>query len=46
MKKQTQNKLSLKKFQIARISNPQSIIGGDANDPLTPFNKTKKLRNG
>jgi hypothetical protein len=34
MKKQQikQKKLNLKKFQISKISNPQMILGGNAND--------------
>ena len=39
MRKLKQNKLSLKKFQIAKINNPNSILGGD---PLTRTITSKK----
>ena len=44
MKKQAKNKLSLEKFQIAKINNSQSIIGGgDDGGPITPVNKLKRV---
>jgi hypothetical protein len=34
-------KLSLKKFQISKIKNPNFILGGNADSPITPVSKTK-----
>ena len=33
MKKNQNQKLTINKFQIAKISNPQFIIGGNDDDP-------------
>lgn len=33
-KKEKDQKLSLKKFQIAKINNPKCIIGGNSNNTL------------
>ncbi|QVY64617.1 hypothetical protein [Polaribacter sp. Q13] len=32
--KTIENKLSLEKFQISKISNPQFILGGGDDDPI------------
>ena len=42
-KQQNKHKLSLKKFQIAKISNPQRIVGGTrgiCDDDDDPTNRT------
>lgn len=44
MKEQRKNKLSLEKFQIAKINNPQSIMGGLITDPITRPVKPKKVK--
>ena len=46
MKKQGEqkSKLSIKKFQISKIKNPNFILGGNADDPITPISKTKPTR--
>tara|TARA_B110000977_G_C10639092_1_gene323293 strand:- start:57 stop:239 length:183 start_codon:yes stop_codon:yes gene_type:complete len=46
MKKQGEqkSKLSIKKFQISKIKNPNFIIGGNADGPITPISKTKPTR--
>lgn len=42
MRNKNQSKLSLKKFQIAKINSPDRIFGGgDGDGPITPTNKTK-----
>jgi|TARA_B110000285_G_scaffold48687_1_gene55162 hypothetical protein len=38
------SKLSIKKFQISKIKNPNFILGGNADDPITPVSKTKPSR--
>ena len=40
MKKLKNEKLSINKFQIARIKNPSAIFGGNGDDPITPAIKT------
>jgi hypothetical protein len=38
------SKLSIKKFQISKIKNPNFILGGNADSPITPISKTKPTR--